>query len=131
MKAKQWAERFSTADGQDQLDVLLKAYAEETAELIAARSKNSGTIVLEKDKKLDTKPTAIEGAVREQRQKWQAVCRQHGSLSTDYFDTVIMGQYLAQVVTEQAKWKESLNKKNEPEAKPEGDGRKLATSLKG
>jgi hypothetical protein len=130
MKAKQWAKKFNSVNTPEEIETLLQEYAAETGELIMLRTKNSGTIVLDKEKKIDTKPTAIEGAIREQRQKWQSVCRQCNNLSMDYFDHVIMGQYLSDAVTEQNKYKESLNKKNEATPKPEGDGRNLATSLK-
>jgi hypothetical protein len=117
MKATEWVARFNP----DKQEEFLKAYAEETANLIADRTKGSG-VYQSGEKKVDTRPTAIDGALREQRQKWQAICfKTSGSLTTEMFDTQVVGLHLPDVALAQQKWRENKNKPVEDQetAKPE------------
>jgi hypothetical protein len=118
MKAKDWVARFDT----DKQEEFFKAYAEETAKLIDERTKNSG-IYVKGDKAVNTRPDAIVGALREQRQKWNAICQKtNGSLTTRMFDTQILGlcaPYL--VVTQQEPPEEATN----TDISPGKIGRKL------
>jgi hypothetical protein len=126
MKAKEWAKVF-----KDNTEDFCKVYAEETARVVAERTKGSGIITLANDKKIDSKLTATDGAIREQRQKWGAICRALGeasSLTTEMFDNAVLTQ-LPDVVAVHKAYKESLLKKEEKD-KPEDvkagkPGRKL------
>jgi hypothetical protein len=130
LKAKEWAEKFNTGKPEE----FLKDYAEETSKLIAERTKGSGVVTLSDGQtKTDTKPAVVDGVLREQRQKWQAICSKvGGSLTTEMFEVEILGVHLPAVVTEQRKWAESKNTKQgkKTEVIPKGEsGRKLADAL--
>ncbi len=72
MKAKEWAAKLTEAG--DQKDEVLKAFVEE----IGATAKGRGGSAM-----------ATEGAVREQRAKWLAVCRECPSVSPDMFPALL------------------------------------------
>jgi hypothetical protein len=113
MRAKEWASKFE----QDKLQEFIQAYAEETAKVVAERTKGSGIITLANDKKVDTKLAATDGALREQRHKWAAICRALGeasSLTTEMFDKAVLTQ-LPDVLTVHKAYQESLLKKDEKE----------------
>lgn len=122
MKAKQWAEKFDAVVNDDELGGLLTEYALETRDLVDARSKTSHS---------DRKAAAAEGALREQRQKWLAVCNQVKTLAISpvMFDTMLVKD-LNDVHTLVHNYK---NPKVVPaaERKQEDvvDGRRLAASL--
>jgi hypothetical protein len=98
LKSADWVKRFDKTKQEE----FLKAYAEETAKLITERTAKSGVVTLRDGKtKVDTKYGATEGVLREQRQKWAAVCNKlnDSSLTTNLFDTLIMGTHLPDVIT--------------------------------
>jgi hypothetical protein len=72
MKAKEWAAKL--AETSDSRDETLKAFVEE----IGAVAKQRGG-----------SPSAVEGAVREQRAKWQAVCRENPSVAPGLFESML------------------------------------------
>jgi hypothetical protein len=112
MKAKEWAKIF-----KGNTEHFCKVYAEETAKVVAERTKGSGIITLANDKKVDTKLAATDGALREQRHKWAAICRALGeasSLTTEMFDKAVLTQ-LPDVLTIHKAYQESLLKKDEKE----------------
>lgn len=80
-------------------------------------------------KKLDTKPAAVDGVLREQRQKWQSVCRDPrlSYLTTEMFEIEILSKHLQDVLTAQQKWATAKNKNT---TEGETDGRKLAEALR-
>jgi hypothetical protein len=72
MKAKDWAAKI--AEAGENRDEVLKAFVEE----IGAVAKQRGGSA-----------SAVEGAVREQRAKWQAVCRACPAVSPEQFETLL------------------------------------------
>jgi hypothetical protein len=72
MKAKEWAAQLR--DSPDKRDETLKAFVEE----IGTVAKQRGGSV-----------NAVEGAVREQRAKWQAVCRECPDLAPGLFESLL------------------------------------------
>ena len=72
MKAKEWAAKLS--ESPDNREEVLKAFVEE----IGAVAKQRGG-----------SPGAVEGAIREQRAKWQAVCRECPSVEPALFESVL------------------------------------------
>ena len=72
MKAKEWAAKLS--DAPDTRDEVLKAFVGE----IGIVAKQRGGSV-----------HAVEGAVREQRAKWQAVCRECPSVTPGGFESML------------------------------------------
>jgi len=72
MKAKEWAAKLLEApEGKDET---LKAFVEEIG---AVASLRGGSV------------HAVEGAVREQRAKWEAVCRQCPSVAQGMFEEML------------------------------------------
>jgi hypothetical protein len=113
------------------LEDFFKAYAKETAELITERTKKSGSIQL-RDKKVDTKPAVIDGVLREQRQKWHAICARNSSVTISDFEQKVVNTYLADVAASQHKWTESKTKQESEDkvvAPVGGDGRTLAANI--
>lgn len=74
MKAKEWAAQFVSGQPEHVNDMMLTRFIEEIG-VIAAKRGNS--------------KNAVEGAVREQRLKWAAVCRQAAGLTVDMFETAL------------------------------------------
>ena len=72
MKAKEWAAKL--LESPDNRDEVLKAFVEEI-----------GTVA----KQRGGSPNAVEGAVREQRAKWQAVCRECPSVDAGLFEAML------------------------------------------
>ncbi len=72
MKAKEWAAKL--AEAADNRDEVLKGFVEE----IGAVAKQRGG-----------SPGAVEGAVREQRAKWQAVCRECPGVDPGLFESTL------------------------------------------
>ena len=102
MKAKEWVKKFESGE---ELANLLKEYGVETAELVATRTKTS---------KPETMFPAAEGAVREQRVKFCAICTRVLTLKESMFDSV-----LATAIPEYDNWvKKAAQKKTE---KPKDD----------
>ena len=72
MKAQDWAAKLSeTPENQDEV---LKAFVEEVGTVAEQRGGSAH---------------AVEGAVREQRAKWQAVCRACPSVSPEMFEALL------------------------------------------
>ena len=104
MKAVEWAGKFeavpeSEASIQERFAEVLKEYGIETAELVAARTKNSNE---------KTKFLAADGAVRDQRTKFCAVCRRVPALTESLFDLI-----LDAAVPDYKVWKAASQKKIE------------------
>ena len=76
-KAFEWANKFSKTT---ECETLLNEYKVETEELINNRTKNS---------KDEYKKAAKEGAIREQRQKFIAICNRVDGLQVQMFDEVM------------------------------------------
>jgi NADH:ubiquinone oxidoreductase subunit C len=72
MKAKEWAAKL--LESGEQRDEVLKAFVEEIGTVAKQRGGSSN---------------AIEGAVREQRLKWQAVCRECSAVEPGMFETML------------------------------------------
>lgn len=72
MKAKDWAAKLT--ESPDTRDETLKAFVEEI-----------GTVAKQRGGSLN----AVEGAVREQRAKWQAVCRECPSADPGTFESML------------------------------------------
>ena len=72
MKAKEWAAKLAEAPGSR--DETLKAFVEEIG---AVAQQRGGSV------------SAVEGAVREQRAKWQAVCREDPSVAPGLFESLL------------------------------------------
>lgn len=114
MKAKEWKVKFQEGN----IDDMLKAYGEETAKLVAARTLNS---------KDDNKYPAAEGAIREQKTKFAAICSGVESITEAHFD-VMVDAY----VPEFNAWKQAALKKQQNKVKqsqPE-DAKKFRKFLK-
>ena len=124
MKSAAWAQKINgVAAGE--IPAVFQEYAEETRQLIAERTKGSGVFGEKENEKVDTRPSVIDGVLREQRQKWMAICRQTRSLTTQMFDNDIVGFFMPEVVASQKKWQEALLKaKGKPKASEE-QGRRL------
>ncbi len=120
MKAKQWVEKFG-AEGTT--EEIMLAYANETKTLIAERTKGSG-VFAQREVKYDTTPGVIDGVLREQRQKWDAISRK---LALGVSFDIILGLHLADVVESQNKWKDATAKAKQAKIKKEGAGRCLVT----
>jgi hypothetical protein len=128
MKAKEWVGTYKPGDE----GALLNAFAEETQKLVLDRTKNSGTIKL-KDKEINTAAAATQGAIREQRQKWLAVCSKLPTLTPEMFDEAIAKAYQPKPVEAQQPEEEVV-----VDVKPKkviplpvgGDGRKLIATMK-
>ena len=72
MKAKEWAAKLT--ESPDSRDETLKAFI---AEIGAVAGQRGGSA------------QAVEGAVREQRVKWQAVCREDPALAGRTFESLL------------------------------------------
>jgi len=72
MKAKEWAAKLS--ESPDDRDGVLEAFG---AESVTVAKQRGGS------------PNAVEGAVREQRAKWQAVCRECPSVDPGLFEAML------------------------------------------
>ena len=84
-KAREWANRFKAAieaEGDVDLNKVIAEFCEETCKLIQQRAGDSIK------QSLKTAPAAIVGAIREQRQKWAAICRIYPRLPADTIDKV-------------------------------------------
>ena len=72
MKAKEWAAKL--AESPDSRDETLRAFVEEIGTVAKQRGGSA---------------SAVEGAVREQRAKWQAVCREDPSVTPALFESLL------------------------------------------
>lgn len=79
-KAREWVEVFNKVTSAEEAAVVLSSYADETKELIAQRTKNS---------KPESKKGAMDGALREQKQKFQAICRAVPNFIPEMFDGMV------------------------------------------
>jgi hypothetical protein len=102
-KAQEWVNKFSV-DTDNEIN--FKAYAEETRKLINNRTGGSD------DK---TRNSVIDGALREQRQKWLAICNRlrSSSLTIDMFDKIIVETLLSDIAESQQRWRTASNKQVE------------------
>lgn len=103
MKAKEWAAKLEAGTTQEEM---LKEFGQETAELVAARTKTSTP---------ESKLPAAEGAVREQQNKFRAICQKVPALNEAKFN-----ELLAEAVPNYAKWQAEAEKKKK-EAQPSGE----------
>lgn len=118
MKAKAYAEKLNEANKEE----VVIEFALETRELIDNRSKFSND---DKSTKSGSKNYVVEGVLREQRQKWNAICNQNNVLSPSEFDSVIVA-HLNDVHVAQTNWKNKLEEdKTKPKQEKGNDGRKL------
>jgi uncharacterized protein YecA (UPF0149 family) len=111
MKAVEWAAKFdavpaSEAPVAERFADVLKEFGVETAELVATRTKTSQP---------ESKLPAADGAVKEQRNKFRAICGRVPTLTEDMFDAV-----LAAAVPDFAVWQKAAEKKK-VEQKPQDD----------
>lgn len=118
MKAKDWAQKFLTV-GIDNKELTCEDFAKETAELIAERTKNSHPLTVN---------AATEGALREQRQKWRAICKSVLWLRETAFDEIVAA-FLPEVFKSQNTWTNE-HEKNMAESS-RLTGREIANSLPG
>lgn len=81
MKAKDWAAKFSEAATTEDREAVLAAYGQETADLIAARTKFSTSA---------SKLGAARGVIREQRQKFAAIKQVVQALTDHHFDQIVL-----------------------------------------
>jgi hypothetical protein len=72
MKAKEWAAKL--VESPDTRDETLREFVEEIGTVAKQRGGSA---------------SAVEGAVREQRAKWQAVCRENPSVAPDLFESML------------------------------------------
>jgi len=101
-KAKEWAERFESAN---ELDVELQAFVEEIGTIAKSRGGS---------------PAAIEGAVREQSQKFEAVCRITPRVTPNMWSLLLKAfgkEYLKEVTEYHRKLQPKAKKGHEPKAK--------------
>lgn len=111
MKAVEWAAKFeaipvSDAPPMERFADVLKEFGVETAELVAARTKGS---------KQGAELPAADGAVREQKSKFRAICGRVPALTEAMFDLL-----LATAVPNFAVWQAAAQKKK-VEKQPEDD----------
>lgn len=112
MKSKDWLTRISTVG----FNTVLSEFAEETRLLAAERTSRSNNM---------TKGHALDGALREQRQKWNAISRQIPELPA--FENVLTA--LPQLKTEHDKF---LNRgKQEGEVALQEEGTKPKPKISG
>jgi hypothetical protein len=127
MKSKEWAKKFN----KDDVEGFCKAYARETEELVNNRTRGSG--MFERgDKKWDTTPAATEGALREQRQKWTALCRlvnEPELLTVNLFDDKVVKELMPETAALLKKWTDAKAKENSKtiENSPGKIGRRLVS----
>jgi hypothetical protein len=115
MKAKEWVAKLQNLPESEQpveekFADFLKEYGEETATLVAERTKFS---------KPESKFSASEGAVREQRNKFQSICGSVTALKVEMFDAV-----LDKAFPEWKKMVEAQQKKQQQQKKKEDDDHK-------
>jgi invasion protein IalB len=129
MKAKDWLVQL---DQNSNVEDFFKAYAKETADLIADRTKKSGVIQRSDNKKIDTKPAVIDGVLREQKQKWHAICARNSSVTISDFEHKVVNTHLSDIALSQRKWTENKakqEKENKVVAPVGGDGRTLVANI--
>lgn len=74
-KAKEWIVKYSSKDE------FIGQYAEETAKLVAERTAKSTE---------ETRLGAAEGAIRQQKDKWRAICNSVKELNENTFELMIV-----------------------------------------
>jgi hypothetical protein len=111
MKAKEWAAKLS--ESPDNRDEVLKAFVEEIGEVASQRG---GSV------------NAIEGAVREQRAKWQAVCRENPSVDPGQFESLLesYGPYYKKAAATARALADRRGQEDRPEAGRTRGGRRPA-----
>lgn len=79
-KAFEWAAKFVKVNTVEDWAAILKEYEEETKSLIDLRTKNS---------KDQYRAAAIDGAIREQRQKFLSICKSAPYINVEMFDKLV------------------------------------------
>lgn len=132
MKAKEWAAKFEETKGDAELVNAVKSeFALETRELVDKRTANSKPDMKLKNGVVNGVAYATDGVMREQRQKWEAVCRLTNTVKPNEFDSVLTA-HLNDVKVAQDEWANKLAEAKQPKAEKETKvGRKLATLLAG
>ncbi len=100
MKAKEWAAKLS--ESTEDMSETLKAFVEEIGSVARQRGGS---------------PAAVEGAVREQRAKWLAVCRECPAVNPGMFDGL-----LETYGPDYKKAEEVVRAQAAPRGEPEGAG---------
>jgi len=116
MKAVEWVAKFDAvpaneAPPQERFAEVLKEFGVETAELVTTRTKNSLP---------ETKFAAADGAVKEQKNKFRAICGRVPALTETLFDFL-----LATALPDFATWEAAAKKKAETTTNDGKDGRKF------
>ena len=106
MKAKEWIAKFeaipiSEQSVEERFAEALNEYGEETAKLVAARTKTSTP---------SSKFSAAEGAVREQQSKFRAVAAKVGGLNDTVFENM-----LNKAIPEYSMWRAAASQKKTQE----------------
>ena len=92
MKSKEWVSEYAKYTSTEEF---LEAYAKETKELIAKRTAGSGKFEGKNKKVVDTSIAAKDGAIREQKQKFLAICEKVPNLHEELFDKVLIPCYIS------------------------------------
>ncbi len=119
MKAKEWVAKLQSVPESEQpveerFADFIKGYGDETAALVTERTKFS---------KPESKFSASEGAVKEQRNKFNVICNSVTALKAEMFDAILEKAFpeWKQMVEAQ---KKQQQKKKEQEDRP-NEGRKF------
>lgn len=124
MKSKDWIKRFE-AGGEANDNEVIGEFALETRELIELRTKNSTTE--EKGKIKASLNPAVDGALREQEQKWKAIQSKVTRLTSVSFEKAIMVDHLNDVKASQDNWKNRA-KPDDKQEKEVVSGRNLVVT---
>jgi hypothetical protein len=108
MKAKEWVAKLQQVPEaelpvEERFAEFLKEYGEETAKLVADRTKTS---------KPESRLGAADGAVREQRNKFRSICSSFPTLTDAMFDAI-----LSAACPDYLKWVAAAQKKTEEDKK--------------
>lgn len=122
MKAAEWAVKFdavpvSEAPVKERFADVLKEFGIETAELVANRTKTS---------KPESKLPAADGAIREQKTKFRAICGRVPALAEQMFDLL-----LKTAVPDYLVWQKAAQKKVEQKPQDVNNHRQQGRSFGG
>lgn len=126
MKAKEWVATLqrvpeSELPVEEKFVDFIKDFAEETQQLVTIRTKFS---------KPESKFSASEGAVKEQRNKFQSICKLFPSLTIDLFDFIVEKAIPGWKQMVEAQQKKEQQEKLAAEKSFRNDGRKFANKKK-
>jgi hypothetical protein len=122
LKSKDWAAKLEQCADGDAINEVLKAYVDETEKLIVERTRYS---------KPETRGAALEGAYREQNQKWLSVISKVKSVNLPEFDALLDNfkkdilEQKQKFTADQAKAKKGVDAPKQEDV----HGRKLARSV--